>query len=520
MSERETPGLDRLPQGLLAAAVEACPVGLSIRDGGGRIVAANSAAAQAFASGDNAAETSPRVSFDWDGRAWTVTPSVDRAEQDEAQRRLLKLAYIDSLTGLPNRLLLEEHIGELIGTAGQGDMLGVAFIDLDNFKYVNDYYGHYVGDQLLQKVADRAASFLRPSDMLARVGGDEFVLLVSPAEDLVAVHSLVAALAERLKQPFYIDGDEIFASASTGISIFPQHGEDFDTLRRHADSAMYKVKQKAKGGVLVFNREISAEATSRMEVEQRLRLAIRDRRVCCAYQPKVDMRTGRVCGVEVLLRWRDDDGLIQAPGEFVNLAVELGLINEIAFRVLTETVRSLPILDKTYGPGTTLSLNVAAKQAGDLAFMSDFIDSIVVTGLADRFMLELTEEAFFTAGPFQTDVMPLLRRSGLRVSIDDFGVGYSSLGSLADIHADELKIDRSFITDIHLRPRSQVVLRAIDQLGHSLDMKVVAEGVETREEAAYLMEKTDVRIAQGFLFGRPAVIAEQHTDDLVLAEAS
>ena len=528
MAEQASPFAGPLRSALLAAALDACPVGLCIQDADGRTVAANPAAHARLPSlAANDAAASPdgirdpylaedsldadTQSFRHEGRDFVLTSFLNGNKERDAQRELLRLAYIDNLTGLPNRMLIEEHVEELIAA---GSPFGVAFIDLDNFKYVNDYYGHAVGDLLLRKIAERVVSCLRGTDMLARVGGDEFVLLITPAPDESSAHGFALDVAEKLKQPYFIDGHEIFASASTGISMFPLHGDNFDSLRRQADSAMYKVKQKGKGGVIVFDSAISAEASSRMAVEQRLRLVIRDCRVCCAFQPKVEMRTGKVTGIEVLLRWRDEEGVIQAPGQFINLAVELGLINEIAFRMLTETVRSVPLIDETFGPDVSISLNVAAKQAGDLSFMVDFIDAIAATGLAERFILELTEEAFFTKGPFQLQVMPRLRDSGIRVSIDDFGVGYSSLGSLAEIHADELKIDRSFITAIHQRPRSQMVLKAIERLGSSLDMRVVAEGVETQEEADYLVEHTGITCAQGYLFGRPTVIGETDPDTL------
>jgi predicted signal transduction protein with EAL and GGDEF domain len=251
----------------------------------------------------------------------------------------------------------------------------------------------------------------------------------------------VLDISERLKQPFFIDGHEIFASASIGLSLFPEHGTTYEVLRRQADNAMYRVKDGVKGGVSVFEETMSHAATARMAVEQRLRLAIRDRCFCCAFQPKVDMRTHAVLGVEVLLRWRDELGMIQAPGDFIGLAIELGLINEITLQVLAETVLAMPAIDEVFGPDVSVSLNIAAKQACDVPFMSAFCDALGETGMARRFVLELTEEAFFTKGRFQREVLPRIRAIGARVSIDDFGVGYSSLAALAEITADELKID-------------------------------------------------------------------------------
>ncbi|MCJ2133934.1 EAL domain-containing protein [Methylobacterium sp. J-026] len=518
----------RYRQSLLEAAIQALPVGVVVHDEQGQCILANAAARalgpravdelsdSALASpaaaiveaiGEHVVEAQahPVVT---EGATYTLTTLTEVTHHHAMQRELIARAFIDALTGLPNRTMFEQSIEELIVEAGPGDRFALAFIDLDNFKHINDYYSHAAGDALLRKVADRIRGALRPSDMLARIGGDEFVLLLNPVTDRDAILAAVLDISERLKQPFFIDDHEIFASASIGLSLFPEHGTTYEVLRRQADNAMYRVKGGVKGGVSVFEETMSHAATARMAVEQRLRLAIRDRCFCCAFQPKVDMRTHAVVGVEVLLRWRDELGMIQAPGDFIELAIELGLINEITLQVLSETVRTMPDIDEVFGPEVTVSLNIAAKQACDVPFMSAFCDALGATGLAGRFVLELTEEAFFTKGRFQREVLPRIRAIGARVSIDDFGVGYSSLAALAEITADELKIDRSFITDIDKRPRSQIVLKAIESLGLALGMSVVAEGVETFEEVAYLLGATQIRCAQGFYYAKPLLIEQ------------
>jgi predicted signal transduction protein with EAL and GGDEF domain len=335
------------------------------------------------------------------------------------------------------------------------------------------------------------------------VGGDEFVLLLTPTVDAEAARAFVVNVAERLKEPFFIDGHEIFASASIGVSMFPAQGASYDVLRRKADSAMYRVKGSVKGAVGTFEETMDRAATERMAAEQRLRLAIRDRRFCCAYQPKVEMRTGKVHGVEVLLRWQDDEGIIQGPGKFVELAVELGLINDIALQVLAETVRSFDEIEAIFGPDISISLNIAAKQACDLAFMTSFVDALAATGRAERFMIELTEEAFFTKSRFQADILPRIRAAGARVSIDDFGAGYSSLSRLRDLPVQLLKIDRSFLRDVPERPEATAMVSAILDLAGALGMETVAEGVENAAQRAFLIER-GCPLAQGFLLGRPA----------------
>jgi EAL domain-containing protein (putative c-di-GMP-specific phosphodiesterase class I) len=222
----------------------------------------------------------------------------------------------------------------------------------------------------------------------------------------------------------------------------------------------------------------------------------------------VDIRSQAVVGFETLVRWRDDEGEIHPPSSFIDLAIELGLIDTITRFVLAEALRSIGSLDQEFGPATTISVNVAAKQASDLNFMRSLVAILQASPFAPRIMLELTEDAFVAKSRFQTQVLPLLREIGVRVSIDDFGTGYSSLSALADITADELKVDRSFISSIHQRPRSQSVLRAIESLGHALGMSIVAEGVETFEELAYLQAATRIGQAQGFYFAKPFFLEE------------
>jgi diguanylate cyclase (GGDEF)-like protein len=384
----------------------------------------------------------------------------------------------------------------------------LSFIDVDNFKFINDYYGHGVGDQLLVKIARRISDNSRSSDLLARVGGDEFVLLTTPIASFSEVGPEVDRLSTRFREPFFIDGFEIFASASIGVSLYPAHGQSYEVLRANADSAMYRVKETAKGGIRLFDSNLSDAATARMEVEQRLRLAIRDQSFFCAFQPKVDFRSDTIVGMEVLLRWRDENGVIHAPGDFIKLAIELGLIDDITMIVVEQVIEQIDLINDAFGPEATISLNIGAKQAGELAFMRKLVDVLRATGYPGRFIIELTEEAFLSGGDFQERVLPMLRELGIGVSIDDFGVGYSSLSALAEITADELKVDRSFITDIHRKPRNQTILKVIELLGTALNMRIVVEGVETFEELAYLQAATRISCAQGYYFAKPMFLQE------------
>jgi len=524
---------------LLREIVELLPSGVTVRDDHGRALLVNAVAAAGtpadeaattkthvtdieVSRGDGVSITEDSMADERGVRTWltshkpvsildqplVLSCSTDITERKQLENEWTRRAYFDDLTGLPNRLFIQEHVERVISRAGATGRFALAFIDIDNFKHVNDYYSHAIGDTLLVKVATRIADQIRETDILARISGDEFLLLLDPVDGTDQIRVIIDRILTEMKQPFHVDNFEIFSSASIGVSVYPDHGQDYEGLRRNADNAMYRVKGGTKGEALFFNTEMGQSIVARMEHEQQLRLAIRDNRFCCAFQPKVDIYTQEVVGFESLVRWRDENSENRPPSTFVALAVELGLIDTITHFMLTETVNSIERLDESFGAGTTFSINVPAKLAGDVSFMRPFVDALKSGGYAERMMLELTEEAFVATNPFQTQVLLMLREIGVRISIDDFGTGYSSLAALADIPADEIKVDRSFITDIHQRPRSQSILKSIESLGQALGMSITAEGVETIEELAYLQEATRIRFAQGFYFSKPFFLDE------------
>jgi diguanylate cyclase (GGDEF)-like protein len=423
---------------LLHAVLDLLPIGVRVDGADGRVIFANAVASEVPQSPPGVApvtvvETAGGIDS---GRTYLVASrtahvagetlhlsgAVDITERARAETELLRRAYHDELTGLPNRSLIRERVEAIL--AREGGRFALAFIDIDNFKHINDFYSHAIGDALLVKFVQRIASRLRPSDVLARMSGDEFVLVLDPLETREQIVGIIETIVEHLKQPFLIDGFEIFTSASIGVSFYPDHGRDYESLRRNADTAMYRAKDGVKGGASFFDLGMGRAVTARMEREQRLRLAMRDRQFYCAFQPKVDIRTNDVIGLEALVRWRDGNGDIQGPSEFVSLAVELGLIDQITHMVLEETVAALGLIDEAFGSHTTISINVAAKQATNLGFMLSFVQALADTGRAERFMVELTEDAFLAKNQFQVEVLPLLRRLGVRVSIDDLGTGY------------------------------------------------------------------------------------------------
>ena len=502
---------------ILRAVVDGLPFGLSVAQPDGAPVYANRVATRHGLPGFDPSPVNDGLPLDVDisrlavdGQDYIVRLSREVTEQRRLEDALFRKAYFDDLTGLPNRSLFDQSARDLIDN-GVGQTFALAFLDLDGFKQINDYYGHGAGDDLLVKLARRMATMMRETDLVARVGGDEFLLAITPVESIGAVLARLDALLRRLRDPFFIAGHEVFISASVGVSVYPEHGTDLPTLCANADLAMYRMKSGGKAGVNIFDATIGQAASERLALEQRLRLAIRDQRLCCVYQPKVDFRSMAVTGLEVLLRWRDEEGAIQPPGEIIALATDLGLMDEITHTLLGQTIEAIDRIDEAFGPTTTISVNIAARQAAQVPFMTSVAEVIAASGLATRFMLELTEEAFINKGAFQTSVLPLLRAHGIKVSIDDFGTGYSSLSALADITADEIKVDRSFITDIHRRPRNQVILKAVESLGRALDMSVIVEGVETVEELTYLQAATQIRYAQGFYFAKPMILDDFST---------
>lgn len=507
----------------LAEILAAAPFRLDVRTASGEVVHLSEPRNIRPSDEDGAEETVLRTqtfAVELDGVTYQLSLGMDATDQVRFEQDLINKVYFDELTGLPNRSLIERSINALIDTDAQP--FALAFIDLDGFKHVNDFYGHNAGDELLARFSERLSSLLRPTDMLGRLSGDEFLLLLTPIGEDCDLAQELNWLTARMREPFIVDGFELITSASIGVSVYPRHGRTYDMLRTNADRAMYDSKATSKGSVRFFDPSIEHAAAERSRLEQRLRLTIRDRRVRCAYQPKIDFRSGKIYGVEVLLRWIDESGLIQGPGEFIGVAAELGLMDEVTYHVLSETIGAIDQINEAFGRDTTISLNVTAGQAGDFDFMQGLVNAIERTGLAERFMLELTEEAFLPCNQFQTHILPLIRSIGARVSIDDFGVGYSSLSALAAITADEVKVDRSFISDVHRRPRSQSILRAIEALGTSLGMSIVVEGVETIEELAYLKASTGIKYAQGFCFSKPVLLtalpesAVQLTDSRLL----
>ncbi|MFA5018645.1 MAG: EAL domain-containing protein, partial [Methylobacter sp.] len=438
----------------------------------------------------------------------------DISQHKKAEETIHDLVFYDSLTKLPNRRLLLERLKHSIEVERRdGKQLALMMLDLDRFKVINDSLGYLAGDELLQQVATRIATRLRKVDIVARLrkvdllahlGGDEFIMLledITHTEDAARVAEQVIAI---LSKPFYLSqGDEIHITASVGISLYPQHGDNPDTLISYADAALNKAKAEGRGCFAYYSEDLTLAARQRIALEARLRKAIEQQELRVFYQPQVDIVTGRIIGAEALVRWLDPiEGLI-APIHFIPLAEETGLILEIGAWVLRETCRQGRQWLDAGLPPLTLAVNVSAHQ-----FRRSDIGALVTTVLnetgfpAEQLELEMTESGLMES---QSKVMGLLndlRSQGVRFAIDDFGTGYSSLAYLKHFPLDSLKIDKSFIDDIpHLQDDMEIAATII-AMGHMLGFKVLAEGVETVEQLAFLQDK-GCDAYQGYLKSKP-----------------
>lgn len=447
----------------------------------------------------------------------------DVTEYRSFEEQLRRNTFHDQLTGLPNRALAKEIVDRRVqASTTSGHPFAFAVLNLDGFKQINDYYNHTVGDNVLRFVASIVQGTLtRENDSLARISGDEFLLILeldSPDEASARLEKVL----EEIRRPVFSGAQKIFLSASIGAAIYPVHGHDYSSLNRAADSALNRAKFSQRGSYCFFDPAIDGMDSDRMVLEQRLHSAVRDRTpLRAAYQPKVLIaRDGhaRVIGFEALARWVDDAGVVHSPGVFIELAAELGLLDEITLIMLERIASDLPSLRSVYGDDIGVSFNASAQQIGNPVFVEKMLKTIEDLGIAPSLILEITEDVLIGAQQFQDRVLPKLRYSGVRVAIDDFGTGYSSLSVLTDITADELKIDRAFVASIHDRMRSQSVLKAIDSVGRALEIAMVAEGVETREELDYLISNTHISVIQGFFFGRPA-FAEHWLADVLNPQA-
>ncbi|MBI3903324.1 MAG: EAL domain-containing protein [Nitrosomonadales bacterium] len=427
----------------------------------------------------------------------------DITEYKTAQERIRNLAYFDQLTDLPNRSLLRDRVNQLI-LASQRDKRGfaVVFIDLDNFKNVNDSLGHYAGDQLLQMVAIRLRDSVREMDTVSRLGGDEFVVVL-PEVSIEDAHQVARKIIGQVASSYLIKERYMTVTASLGISMYPADAQDLDSLLKHADTALYRAKGKGKNDYVFFTEEMNAAAYERMRLENDLRRALLNEELLLYYQPQIDLASGKMIGMEALLRWPHRELGMIPPDRFIPIAEESGLIIELGEWVMHEACRQNRQWQLAGLPAIPVSVNVSAQQLKNNSLFDTVERVLRHTRLDARYLeLELTEHAVMDEVQASIEMMKKVCAIGVKFSIDDFGTGYSSFSHLKYLPLNMVKIDQSFVRDMPSKSDDREIASAIIQLAHSLRLKVVAEGVETSAQMEILLEQ-GCDSAQGYFFSKP-----------------
>ncbi|MBJ7313027.1 EAL domain-containing protein [Rugamonas sp. CCM 8940] len=429
----------------------------------------------------------------------------DITKAKESQEKLDHLAHHDPLTALPNRLLFHDRLQHALQRAVRDDeQLALLFIDLDRFKNVNDTLGHHIGDELLQQVAKALSGKLREGDTLARLGGDEFIVLLEDVGGQYKASLVAEKLVAMFEQPFMVAGHELFVTCSVGISLFPDDAVDLNMLIRNADVAMYQAKARGRNGYSFYAPSMTGEGVERLRLETFLRRSIEKDEVFLNYQPQVEIDTGRLIGVEALVRWNHPELGPVPPVRFIPLAEDTGFINQLGKWVLFEACRQMVRwqADGLYVPKIAVNLSAKQFERGSIVNMVSAI--LRETGLEpERLQLEVTESVIMNTGDALVFINDL-HSIGVGLAIDDFGTGYSSLAYLKQLPVQTLKIDRSFIKDISTDPNDEAIAIAIIQLGKSMNLSVIAEGVETEEQAAFLL-RHGCYLAQGYFYSRPVL---------------
>lgn len=428
----------------------------------------------------------------------------DVSERIHYQQAIEHQATHDNLTGLANRTLLHDRISQAIAYARRSaKSVAVMLLDLDHFKHVNDAFGHSAGDDLLKEVAQRLRACVRESDTVARLGGDEFVIVLSDLVQAEDVDNIADKISDALSKPVMIGEREAFVGASIGISLFPRDGEHGETLLRNADMAMYRVKEHGRNSVRLFSPEMATMAIERVDMEGALRRAIERKELLLHYQPKIDLGTRRIVGAEALVRWQHPQIGLVHPTEFIPLAEETGLVVPLGAWVLEEACRQQAAWAAAGLPPIKMAINISARQFR-LENLPDIVGiTMAATGARPETMIfELTESMVMQDAERALAVMHALKQLGIALSLDDFGTGYSSLSYLRRFPIDEVKIDRSFVRDLHHDQDDAAIAAAVVALARTLGLKVVAEGVEMEEQVTVL-ERLNCDQVQGYFFSRP-----------------
>ena len=442
------------------------------------------------------------------GRIWTFR---DISERRRAEEQVKFLAYYDALTGLPNRTLLKDRLAKALAAARRrNEKVALLFLDLDRFKIINDSLGHSFGDLLLQSVAERLKRWAREQDTIARIGGDEFVIVITGVKEVPDAAVAAERIMDAMMQEFTIQERPLNVSFSIGVSLFPDNGLDGEALVKNADAAMYNAKESGRNNFRFFTEEMNAEAMDRLNIQNDLRLALKRHELFLEYQAQIDIRSRRLVGLEALMRWNHPEFGIVPPGRFIRVAENSGMIIPIGEWVLRTACQAASLWDQHGIPPVLVAVNVSAIQFRQENFGDVVAEILKETRFnPERLELELTESLLLENGDHTLPLLRRLRNMGVKLAIDDFGTGYSSLSYLRRFPIDKLKIDRSFIRGVATNPEDAAITSAIISMGKSLNMKVIAEGVETEKQMEFLADRGCDEV-QGYLFSEPV-----HLDSVV-----
>lgn len=427
----------------------------------------------------------------------------------EAEKRLERLAHYDNVTQLPNRNFFNNSLARAVSVSARTSKTTVLmFIDLDNFKRVNDTLGHHVGDLLLADAALRISGTLRTNDVVCRIGGDEFAVILENLETPALSGYIASKIIHVLAEGFSFGDSEIYIGASIGISTYPEDAQDIPGLLRSADTAMYHAKEHGKNNYQYYNADLETRALRRMSLETGLRRAIDAQELVLYYQPQINTLTGCIVGFEALLRWQHPEWGLVNPNDFIPVAEETGIIVPIGEWVLRTACRQAKVWQETFSPELTMSVNISSRQFREPEIVESVLSIVAETGIpSGKLDLELTESTLMDGTDVVFNKMSRLREAGICISVDDFGTGYSSMSYLKRFPITTLKIDRSFVQDIPTDADDIAITQAIIAMGKSLGLTLVAEGVETAEQLHFLREHRCDKL-QGFLFSRPVPASE------------
>lgn len=432
----------------------------------------------------------------------------DISERKASEQRIHRLAYYDALTHLPNRTLFQDRLHTALQSAErQKNWVVLMFLDLDRFKPINDSLGHAAGDRMLKDMATRLLGCVTDDDTVARMGGDEFTLLLEPRSSREMALNRAITVAEQilasLVRPFVLEGREFFVTASIGIALSPQDGNELSQLMKNADTAMYHAKERGKNNFQFYQADMNASALERLELESDLRHALEQNEFVLYYQPQFSGDGKRLTGAEALLRWRHPRRGLVPPGDFIPVLEELGLVVDVGDWVIDEACRQLKTWHQAKVRVPKVSVNISARQFSDGQLGTRIANILRSTGLSPACLeLELTESILMREVSEAMQILAGLKNLGLSIAVDDFGTGYSSLNYLKQFPIDVLKIDRTFVDGLPSGEQDAQIARAIIAMAHSLNLAVIAEGVETHEQLDFLREHGCDEV-QGYLFGRP-----------------